>query len=326
MSTTTSTPFNKKHPHTSIMASAARSTDSQCPDGTICENKSPCISHPTKESKFICDCTQAVGTPINKDSLLGLGEYTKFAGVYCEHVSTSYCQKGNSPKHFHSFCTNGGECRVMIGRNEEHAGCKCPVGYEGNYCQFVRGSMPSDWELSDFMHPALLKPYSTYGSNELGAGGIVGIVFGTVLGAALLVGILAGYLYMGNPNSMFSRYGKDIKTAASSGDEDDPPRNGSLGGRQSSIKMNKKNNSAFIGGKSVYKKNKNSTGHFVTSDTLEADGAVLHDAMAAATMQADENGDEDIDNTNSGSMDEVDLDGDTNGNDTSMITQVPSFT
>jgi len=42
-----------------------------------------------------------------------------------------------------------------VGKKEKHAGCKCP-GYEGEFCQFVEGSVPSDWTLDNYMHPAII--------------------------------------------------------------------------------------------------------------------------------------------------------------------------
>ena len=151
----------------------------------------------------------------------------------------------------------------MVGRNEEHAGCKCPIGYEGTYCQFVVGSRPSDWTLSDSMHPALINAYGS-SSNGMGAGGIIGMVLGVSVGVVLLFGILAGYLYCGSLGSVIRRRdGKEMAaTAASSNDEDDNIQQQTgvvLGGRRTSTTSPQ--NASFVGGKSVYKK-KTSTGHF----------------------------------------------------------------
>jgi len=206
----------------------------------------------------MCDCTHAMG----HNALI------KFAGVYCEHPATSYCQKGVSTSE-HAFCTNGGECKFMVGRKEEHAGCKCPNGYEGHYCQFVRGSKPSDWDLADFMHPALVNAYGGTQNGGSGAGGVIAIIIGSCAGFILLVGILSGYLYCGTLKSKLSRNEKEMDSANAGTDDSGVV----LGGRSSSVAA-----SSFVGGQSVYKK-KNTTSHFVTADNLEADGGVLQDAM-----------------------------------------------
>jgi hypothetical protein len=179
-----------------------------------------------------------------------------YAGLYCEYKATEYCGKlGNKNP---TFCTNGGTCRASVGKNEEHVACQCKGGYIGDYCQFIEGSKPSDWELSHFMHPVLL---GSVQSGALSNGSIAGITIGTVL-AALLV-ITLGFMWCGRLNSALSRNEKEMDTGDASGG------------------MNGNNNvSEFVGGKSLYKSKRNTTGAFaVTPDTLEADGGVLTDAL-----------------------------------------------
>ena len=152
----------------------------------------------------------------------------------------------------------------MVGRNEAHAGCKCPIRYQGTYCHLVVVSRPRDWTLSDSMHPALINAYGSSTSNGMGAGGIIGMVLGVSVGVVLLFGILAGYLYCGSLGSVIRRRdGKEMAaTAASSNDEDDNIQQQTgvvLGGRRTSTTSPQ--NASFVGGKSVYKK-KTSTGHF----------------------------------------------------------------
>lgn len=218
----------------------------------------------------------------------------KYAGVYCEHAATSYCQKGVSTSE-HAFCTNGGECKLMVGRKEEHAGCKCPMGYEGHYCQFVRGSKPSDWGFTDFMHPALVNAYGGTQNGGSSNGAAMAIVIASCVGLFLMVGIVLSYLYCGTIKAKLSQSRKEMDSANGVTEISDFPDVG-LGGRRSSVASPQ--NASFVGGKSVYKK-KNSTAHFVTADTLEADGAVLQDAMG-------------IEENNSTSLDEVDLDDEPN--------------
>lgn len=227
----------------------------------------------------MCDCTQA------KDAIFG--DLLKFAGVYCEHQATSYCQKGSSHSE-HAFCTNGGECKVMVGRREEHEGCKCPAGYEGHFCQFVRGSRPTDWALTDYMHPALV---NAYGGAQTGGTNMNGVIIGTVVGVVVLTCIVLLYLACAfdDLSSRLRRNQKESDTGSQQSSNNNGDSGVVLGGRRTSASPR---NASFVGGKSVYKK-KTSTGHFVTADSLEADGGVLQDALE------DHNGP---------SMEEVDLD------------------
>lgn len=209
----------------------------ECDDGTICENRSKCVEHPYKEGKYICDCLSA-----SNDIF--------FAGLYCEFKATEYCGKLGNPNP--TFCANMGTCRKSVGRSEEHVACQCKPGYMGDYCQFVEGSMPSDWELSHFMHPALLG-----GQSGLTSAAIAGITIGTLLATLLVVAL--GFMWCGRMNKAWSRNDKEMDT------------NGGAAGNGASD---------FIGGKSLYKSKRNTTGAFaVTSDTLEADGGVLTDAL-----------------------------------------------
>jgi hypothetical protein len=273
------------------LASLDAST-TECSDGTICENSAPCTPHPLKEGSYMCDCISANGGAI--DSAV------KFAGIYCEHQATSYCQRG-SDESAHAFCTNDGECRLMVGKNEEHAGCKCPRGYTGSYCQFVQGSMPSDWTLDNYMHPALVNAYST---NEAGANPLTGILIGAGVGLAVIAGILVMYLYCGfqDLKAKLQRSQKELDTA--NGDD----AGAVLGGRRESAVSPRGITSEFIGGKSVYKKKTStSTGGFGAPGVLEADGGVLTDAMAEHHEQIPSVGDVEG-GKESTSMEEVDLD------------------
>lgn len=279
---------------------AANLRINECADGTICENSSPCVPHPAKEGSYMCDCYSARDE--NQNSLV------KFAGVYCEHKATSYCQSGD-PYSEHAFCTNGGECKRLVTRTDEHAGCKCPGGYEGDYCQFVEGGRPSDWELSNYMHPSLS---SVYGSNQSNAGSVVlAIMIGSLVCFVMICAFAVGYVYLPSLKDKFNHNEKEMDTGATEE---------SLGGRRSSMAERftiSPANSSFLGGKSVYKKKESST-TFVTGDTMDADGGVLTEALGGtkpgATMEetqgldGGEQGLEDVDVDKATSMEEVNLD------------------
>ena len=218
------------------------STLNECDDGTICENRSTCERHPYKEGKYICNCLAA-----SNDIF--------FAGLYCEHKATDYCGKlGNDNP---TFCTNNGTCRKSVGKNEEHVACQCPSGYVGDYCQFVEGSKPSDWQLNHFMNPVLMGIGNTvHSSGGLTDGAIAGISVGTVLAAMIVVTL--GFMWCGRMNTAWSRNEKEMDTGDANG--------GTRG--------------SFVGGKNLRKSKRNSTGAFaVTPDNLDADGGVLTDAL-----------------------------------------------
>lgn len=102
-----------------------------CEDGHRCENGSECVESETDEGNFFCDCDT-----INKDDA--------FHGLSCEHKATVYCNSGNKFSRA-SFCTNGGSCKVYVGKNDQHLGCTCESSYEGPHCQFVAGTQPDKW-------------------------------------------------------------------------------------------------------------------------------------------------------------------------------------
>ena len=226
-----------------------------------------------------CDCFEAHTE----------NDQAKFAGVYCEHRATSYCQSGSDIS-AHAFCTNGGECKRTVGRTEQHAGCKCPGGYLGDFCQFV-GSKPSAFTLDSFMHPSLA---SVYGKNQ-GSTGTSSLARGILIGGSVAFVFMAifvyGYLYdFHSLKDKLKRNEKEIDTA-SGGDVGGP------GGRGSS--------NTFLGGKSVYKKK--SSGNFVTPDALEADGGVLMEALG--DQNSVEQNFAGVDLEQKTSLDEVDLNG-----------------
>ena len=223
----------------------------------------------------------------------------KFAGVYCEHQATSYCQSGSQTS-AHAFCTNGGECKRSVGRSEQHAGCKCPGGYEGDFCQFIKGSRPSDWTLDNFIHPSLAGVYE----NKQGSTGtnFLGLFVGCVVASALIVISVAGFIC--GPSlkeklpALKEKLRRNEKEMDTAGDDDSK----SLGGRRASGIMSPQNTS-FVGGKSVYKK-KNTTGPVVASDALEADGGALTDVLENQGLAEEDL----VEVEQKTSMEEVDLD------------------
>jgi len=89
----------------------------------------------TSGAGFYCDCDK-----LNHE--MG-STATKFAGMMCQHESTSLCaaslvERGRSPNG--QFCTNHGKCVKMVADDEPHPGCVCMEGWIGDHCE-VRNDM-----------------------------------------------------------------------------------------------------------------------------------------------------------------------------------------
>jgi len=84
-----------------------------------CLHGSGCVSD---NDEFTCDCNEVSTTLV------------AYAGHYCEHTATEFCQGPGAGKH--SFCTNNGKCRGQIGLGQDHVGCDCDDGWTGEYCEY----------------------------------------------------------------------------------------------------------------------------------------------------------------------------------------------
>ncbi|KAL7461415.1 hypothetical protein ACHAXS_001835 [Conticribra weissflogii] len=130
----------------------------------FCLNGTPCSLDDPKfvgvDKKYECQCSEA-GDEIT-DML---------AGRYCEYAVTEFCSH-DKRRHTHSWCTNGGKCKVTNSeRDTTHHGCCCPDGFEGEYCHLPKGSVkegtPITWSpLEECQHkqqssPEHLLPFSS---------------------------------------------------------------------------------------------------------------------------------------------------------------------
>lgn len=84
-----------------------------------CLHGSECVED---GDEFTCDCREA-----SKD-------FSAYAGKYCEHEATMYCQGPGQGSH--SFCTNHGVCKGEVSKNGDHVGCNCALGWTGDYCEY----------------------------------------------------------------------------------------------------------------------------------------------------------------------------------------------
>lgn len=92
----------------------------QCGNGKhYCLNGSGCVQD---GDEFTCNCREASRS------------FSAYAGKYCENEATVYC--AGPGQGVHSFCTNHGVCKGEVGKNEDHVGCICGIGWTGAYCEY----------------------------------------------------------------------------------------------------------------------------------------------------------------------------------------------
>ncbi len=165
-----------------------------CPDGHFCLHGSKCIKNPYQESNYYCDCDEVIFN-------------VAYQGLYCEHKAEVYCtDRSDVNKQEHWFCTNGGVCQTIVGvgtstsTNGIEWGCDCPDQYEGQYCQFVKGTEPKGWPFNDNVGG---------GSNGLT---VMNVVVGTI-GVILL--IIAPFVFKGRSRSLnVLDVGRDLELEA----------------------------------------------------------------------------------------------------------------
>ena len=92
-----------------------------CDDGEhTCFHGSKCID---KGDTFTCNCQ------------VGVIEFGKFAGQYCEHNVTSDCVVNQTLDHeidIYAFCVNDGKCeKAYQDQDSNYFKCNCPDAWTG---------------------------------------------------------------------------------------------------------------------------------------------------------------------------------------------------
>lgn len=103
--------------------------DNHCFHGGTCITTTTTI-HGESTTEYHCDCTTA-----------GDHEGHRFAGDYCQEMSTSFCDENDD----RLFCTNGGSCHTS---GDPTKPCECPEGFAGHKCEYdTRPSTKQDTSL-----------------------------------------------------------------------------------------------------------------------------------------------------------------------------------
>lgn len=97
-------------------------------DDHTCFNGSSCVKERSSNNGntfYRCECDI-------EESVMD----APYAGKYCEHIATIFCEAGDGFSHGDSFCTNGGKCKERDPTSKfKHVGCECPDGWEGEHCE-----------------------------------------------------------------------------------------------------------------------------------------------------------------------------------------------
>ena len=135
-----------------------------CYHGSTCKNFG--------NGNTMCDCDEL--------NLNSAPDATKFAGLMCEHESTSLCAVslvGMSATN-DQFCTNHGRCKKEVLEGAPHPKCDCRDGWSGDHCE-IRSDV-------------FAKASQSFGKNYSQGQGVSGMsVGGKVMFSFILIALVA---------------------------------------------------------------------------------------------------------------------------------------
>lgn len=158
----------------------AMNTTNKCFYGGRCKLTIHLHASHEADQFWSCDCMEATveGKP--------------YVGTECEIPHQTSCETG-IPVSSKSFCVNDGSCVSMIAGNETHQGCSCVGDWEGDHCEYKKGSQrdkpttprtPNDTPESD--HPkAAATPLSD--NDEMGT---LSVLLVTIFVLAFVAGVM----------------------------------------------------------------------------------------------------------------------------------------
>lgn len=124
-----------------------------CPDGKrSCYNGAKCreVFHPDGraflEPRYRCDCATAGDTK------------NPYAGLNCHIPAEKVCSLLTDK--VVSFCVNGGTCKDITTREGSHFGCHCSDLFEGDHCEYERGTDPNNNNSDSSLYTKTANDYS----------------------------------------------------------------------------------------------------------------------------------------------------------------------
>ena len=131
-------------------------------------------------SRSFCDCNE-----LNHNSA---PDATKFAGLMCEHQSTSLCAVslvGRSAPN-DQFCTNHGTCKKEVAEGAPHPKCECRDGWSGDHCE-IRSDV---FAKASSQYQNQNRPQQQQGVSDMNRGGLALFSFILVALIAVVIGIV----------------------------------------------------------------------------------------------------------------------------------------
>lgn len=181
-----------------------------CPDGKrTCYNGAKCeeVFHPDGRAfltpRYKCNC-EGAGDPRNP-----------YAGLNCHLPAEKVCSL--MTEEIKSFCVNGGTCKDMTTTEGAHFGCHCPDNFEGEHCEYLKGTDPDKQSVEEPLNSnestltqEVKKQTSSKGSTALKNLAIIGIIVGVF-----------GIFWIVNTTRSINRKRKALQEAASAYIDDD---------------------------------------------------------------------------------------------------------
>jgi len=92
----------------------------------FCMNTGSCVQ---SNDSYTCDCAANATDVV-------------YAGVNCKFAATTFCEGHGVGSH--TFCTNEGTCKPIVGEEGDHPGCECSDEFMGDFCEISASEQEID--------------------------------------------------------------------------------------------------------------------------------------------------------------------------------------